>query len=205
MKTIIFIDFWNFQLSWQKTFGTNRPDWKQIPSAFLDQARAKLAAYEDNVSLQYHETRIYASVNPAKKKDKRLHNFLKKTLSTYPGFYVNVKERHERLKEVTCPECYHKITNCPNCTKHLRHSPEKGVDSAIVIDMFRLYFDKAYDIGILVTNDADMKPMVEFLQGRGIRIINATWGATGSDLSNSCWDSFDINKIGMQLKLEVSK
>ena len=76
-----------------------------------------------------------------------------------------------------------------------RHSPEKGVDSAIVTDLFSLAWEGAYDIGILLSSDADFVPAVERLQEKGVKIVNATWKDYGHQLAKVCWGSFLIDSI----------
>lgn len=69
---------------------------------------------------------------------------------------------------------------------------EKGVDTAIATDMIRLAWENAYDAAILVTSDADLVPAVEFLELKGIRVIQAGFPPDGADLSTACWGSFDL-------------
>jgi len=69
---------------------------------------------------------------------------------------------------------------------------EKGVDTAIATDMIRLAWEKAYDIAVLVTSDADLVPAVQFLDLRGFKIIQAGLPPHGSHLANACCASFDL-------------
>jgi len=79
-------------------------------------------------------------------------------------------------------------------------SIEKGVDAHIVTDLFTLAWENAYDIGILVTSDADFVPAVERIQEKGIKIINATWHDYGFELSRTCWASFYLDDLIAQIR-----
>jgi len=74
------------------------------------------------------------------------------------------------------------------------------IDSMIVTDMLSLAWDGAYDIGILLTSDADMVPAVECIQRRNLKIINATWKGHGHQLATAAWASFQLDKMIDQLK-----
>ena len=80
------------------------------------------------------------------------------------------------------------------------HAAEKGVDSAICIDLMALAWEQAYDAAILVSSDADFVPAVQHLQAKGLKIINATWQGHGHHLAQSCWASFNIDDIITSLK-----
>jgi uncharacterized LabA/DUF88 family protein len=77
---------------------------------------------------------------------------------------------------------------------------EKGVDTAIATDMIRLAWERAYDVAILATSDADLVPAVEFLDQRGFRIIQAGFPPLGSHLSRACWATLDVFKIRNQFR-----
>lgn len=72
---------------------------------------------------------------------------------------------------------------------------EKGVDTAIVTHMIRLAWEDAYDVAILASADADLVPAVEFLDLRGVRIIQAGFPPHGSHLSRACWATIDAYKF----------
>jgi uncharacterized LabA/DUF88 family protein len=76
---------------------------------------------------------------------------------------------------------------------------EKGVDAAILTDMFSLAWEHAYDVGILVSGDGDLVPAVEKIQDRGLKVVNATWRNYGHDLAKRCWASFSIDPLIPQL------
>lgn len=61
--------------------------------------------------------------------------------------------------------------------------------------MFSLAWEKAYDVAILVSGDADLIPAVEKIQDRGLKVVNATWQGYGNDLARHCWASFLIDPL----------
>jgi len=77
----------------------------------------------------------------------------------------------------------------------IKTAPEKGVDAAIVTDLFSLAWEKAYDVAILLSSDADFIPAVTRLQEKGIKVINATWLQHGHDLAKQCWASFNLDDL----------
>ena len=73
------------------------------------------------------------------------------------------------------------------------------MDAAILTDMFSLAWEQAYEVAILVSSDADMVPAVEKIQDKGLKVINATWSGWGHQLAKTCWASFDIDPLIIQL------
>lgn len=76
---------------------------------------------------------------------------------------------------------------------------EKGVDVSIATDMFQLAVDNTYDIGILMSNDADFIPAVEFLDKQGKKIIHAGFGHQGADLAAACWAHIGLDRLKSEL------
>lgn len=188
----IFIDFWNFQLQWNDTVKNGEKiNWFRLPDVFVDRA-TEVAGLSD---YQYEGTRVYSSVDITKPKDRGLRNWLDNTLDRHPGINVYVRERSPKPKPAFCRECSNEISECPFCGKPIRRAIEKGVDSAIITDMFSFAWDRAYSTAILVTSDADFVPAVENLQNKGYKIINAAWNRIGNELSKKCWASFYIDDI----------
>ncbi len=53
---------------------------------------------------------------------------------------------------------------------------EKGVDVALAVDLVTNAVDGNYDIGILMSNDTDLLPAVEYVQRMdSVRIETAAW------------------------------
>jgi uncharacterized LabA/DUF88 family protein len=76
----------------------------------------------------------------------------------------------------------------------------KGVDAALVTDLLSLAWQRAYDVAVLVSGDADYIPAVEYVQAQGLKVINAAWRSKGHELRTACWGSFDIDGLILQLK-----
>jgi uncharacterized LabA/DUF88 family protein len=58
--------------------------------------------------------------------------------------------------------------------------------------MIRLAWESAYDIAVLATSDSDLVPAVEFLDVKGLKVIQAGFPPTGANLATKCWASFDV-------------
>lgn len=199
MKTIIFVDFWNFQLNWNTRIPNDKVDWIELPNLFIERAQGIVKKRIPNKIIEFDEFRIYASIK--RPTDNKLREFLLNKLNTQPGFKVIIKQRRSRPIKVFCKECKTEFTHCPKCNTKFYSASEKGVDAAIITDMFALHMDKRYDMAILVTADSDLVPMVEYLQEHGIKVINASWENHGYDIRQASWASFKIDDLTGQLSL----
>jgi uncharacterized LabA/DUF88 family protein len=186
-KTRIFVDFWNFQLSWnQHMTNSNRVDWKKISPWLIREAEKIL-----DTSLTFDGTRVYISYNLRSTMDKRLRGWANNTLGRFPGIKIIEKER-KRKGPPRCQSCHNEIDNCPNCGVPLDRTIEKGIDSAIVTDLLSQAWDGIWEIAILVTSDRDFIPAVELLSEKGFRVINANFPPLGADLAKNCWANISI-------------
>jgi uncharacterized LabA/DUF88 family protein len=194
-KVLVFIDYWNLQLSLNDrearlAGGADRRfsiDWMKLPQWLADQG----AAVSGFPAHTYGGARVYTSFNPMSQSDLGYKKWVSTWLDRQPGIQVFCKER--RPKAVAkCPKCHKQIEICPHCSEKIVASVEKGVDTAIATDMIRLAWENAYDVAVLVTSDADLVPAAEFLDQKGKRVIQAGFPPLGVDLATSCWASFDI-------------
>ena len=192
-RTRVFIDFWNFSLNWNDRAGGDKIDWPLVPRVLLDEARKCLvtAGIEDPLVLE--ETLVYASYNP--KTERKLKAWLDSFLDKQPSFRVNMRERRPKGRKIHCARCGHDTDACGDCGAPFTWSPEKGVDTAIVTDLLSLAGENAYDVAVLLSSDADHIPAVEWVQGRGLKVINATWSRHGFDLAKTSWASFDLDSV----------
>jgi hypothetical protein len=189
----IFVDYWNFQLQWNNRTGhaaDKRCDWPKLPTALVAAAQTNAPQLG---TLTIDDTRIYASCDPSR--DAKLRVWLDTFLDRLPGFRVFVRGRKARLRPVHCRVCDKETAKCPHCQTPFERSIEKGVDSAIITDMFSLAWEKAYDVALLVSSDADLVPAVEKIQDRGLKVVNGTWSQHGHALAKACWASFPIDQI----------
>ena len=191
----IFIDYWNFQLQWNRR-SQKGCDWSKLPNALVASAAAIAPQFG---SLRLDDIRVYASVNAGRPNDGKLRNWLETFLDRQPGFRVFIRERKSRVQPIRCRECGLETHECPHCHAKFERAAEKGVDAAILTDMFSLAWEQAYEVAILVSSDADMVPAVEKIQDKGLKVINATWSGWGHQLAKTCWASFDIDPLIIQL------
>ncbi len=143
----------------------------------------------------YFGTHVYASIDPKNHKDRSLHSFLQQ-MDLFAGYKVLVKER-KAAKPVKCSNegCRREIKNCPHCSKELIRTVEKGVDTSIAIELFHYAIDKIYDTAILISNDEDFVPAIEFIQRRGNHIIHAAFKNQGFAVKKACWAHIDFEDI----------
>ena len=91
-----------------------------------------------------------------------------------------------------CQACHRPIGTCCHCGTPLSLTEEKGVDVAIATDMIKLAWEDAYDWVVLVSSDRDFIPAVEFLNGKGRKVLHAGFPPRGSELAAKCWGSLDL-------------
>ena len=189
MKTHIFIDFWNLQLSINSVATSSyRLDWQKISPWLIAQSSKAVGQ-----PLSYEGTHVYMSYSPNSKKDAGLRDFATNVLSRFPGIQVSMLERKSQNAPV-CSTCHQSIVACPHCGSALVRTVEKGVDSAIVTDMVKFAWEGALDIAILVSSDRDFIPAVHLLLAKGFKVINAHFPPMGMNLASECWASIDIKK-----------
>jgi hypothetical protein len=128
----IFVDFWNFQLQWNNTSSNKQLDWPKLPQILL-QETVRVANFQN---YQYDGCRVYSSVDTTTPEGGKLKGWLKTFLDRQPGINIYIRERKPRLKGFHCKECNTDIVDCPKCSKPLKRAAEKGVDAAIITDMF---------------------------------------------------------------------
>ncbi|MBI2300478.1 MAG: NYN domain-containing protein, partial [Armatimonadetes bacterium] len=166
----LFIDFWNFQLSWNDDLGSGKQcDWPKLPASFVAEAQKAIGNAGIVEVLQLEETRVYASYNPARSEDTKLRGWLSNFLDRQPSFRVFAAARKDKPATIRCRACGQVLGACPQCSKPLVRSREKGVDTAIVTDVLSLAWEGAFEVAILVSSDADMIPCVERVQEKGFK------------------------------------
>lgn len=190
----VFIDYWNFQLQWDRRANGARCDWTKLPVTFTAAAQGTAPQLG---ALKVDDTRVYASCNHDT--EGNLRKWLDSFLDRQPGFRVFVRERKSRPASIRCRKCQTEVASCAKCSAPYERAIEKGTDSAIITDMFSLAWEKAYDVALLVSSDADLVPAVEKIQDRGLKVINATWSNYGHQLAKACWASFPIDSLVSQL------
>ncbi|MGH3305740.1 MAG: NYN domain-containing protein [Streptosporangiaceae bacterium] len=188
------MDFWNFSLGWKDAapYGAYC-DWSKLPTVLVGSAATLLAATGETGPLILDETIVHASVEDAR--EPKLRVWLSDWLARQPSFDVKIRTRKPRRHPVHCRSCGHDMIACPQCQAPLTVSAEKGVDAALVTDLLSLAWQRAYDVAVLVSGDADYIPAVEYVQSQGLKVINAAWASKGHDLRRECWGGFAINDL----------
>lgn len=192
-STRIFIDFWNFSLHWNER-ASKRCDWLKLPNELLREAASLLRQVGSMEPLDLEETIVHASVK-ASPSEARLKQWLTGFLDHQPSFRVKIRQRGTRPGGIWCNNCKQQIAHCPNCDTEFERAPEKGVDAALVTDLLTLASADKFSLAILVTADADLIPAVEWIQDRGLKVVNATWSGHGYELAGTCWASFHLDKL----------
>ena len=205
----IFVDFWNVQLTLNEheVQSTRTPDakfrieWLKFPDCLVQEAVKIINAS----SYSYDGCIVYTSYNPKTDEGKKYHRWLRTWLDRQAGIHVNCRERGAKTHP-RCPICHRSIVTCPHpgCGQNIARSIEKGVDTAIATDMIRFAWEKAFDVAILATLDADLIPAVEFLGQRGFRILQAGFPPDGIALSGACWATIDVFKIRDAFRLTTT-
>lgn len=192
MRVRIFIDFWNFQLTWSERSGEKGCDWTKLATVLCQEASSVLAA-ANLADLSLEETRVYAGYEAGREVKLKtwLHNFLDRQ----PGIRVFTSERHWKEHPVHCRSCNTEHFECPNCKAPFGRAGEKTTDARIVTDLIGLAWEDAYDAAILVSADKDFIPAVEHVQGKNYKVINAAWRGIGNELAKVCWASFEIDRL----------
>lgn len=192
MRLRVFVDFWNFQLTWNERSNRAQCDWSRLPVALTSAASNALAGAGLGV-LALQETRIYAGYEAGR--EARLGNWLHNFLDKQPGVRVFTSERHWRKQPVYCRECSAEHHTCPQCGAEFGRAAEKTIDARIVTDLVGLAWEGAYDVAILVSADKDFIPAVEHVQAKNFKVINATWRQRGNELAKVCWASFELDPL----------
>lgn len=213
MRIAVFIDYWNFVLTFEKRQGEEKKlngvryksdiDWQVVGPLLANQACPVLSV--DPKLLSYQGVYVYTSFDPGNPAGERFARWANSWLNRQPGVNVAIRER-KRKSVQKCNTCHGEITHCPDpaCAQQLRGTTEKGIDTLLVTDVIRLAVTDSYDAAVLVTSDADMVPGVQFVQQRGKKVIQAGFPPGGQALATASWGSFDIMPLAGQLERHKS-
>lgn len=193
----IFVDYWNFQLRWNERGGEARCDWAALPDVLM-RSLARLPLGDE---LDFQGMRVYASCDPD---DENLRRWLENFVERQPGTAVTILERRRRYDHIRCRACGYETGTCPSCGQTLMWSAEKGVEAALISDLFDLALGDAMDVAVLVSSDSDFTYPVGVVQRRGIKVVNAAWRGAGQELARASWATVDLDEMIPRLVREVS-
>ena len=176
MKTIVFVDYWNLQLTLQqedaKALNAEphshrlKFDWFNLGQTLTANAEQHVGQTLQGVGLEFQEMRVYTSYNPIS--DGQYKRWITNTLNRRAGIRAFCLARKPKRNR-SCPSCHQEISHCNHCNTEIQATQEKGVDTLFVTDLLRLGLDQTYEAAIIVTQDSDMKPAVEHLQFEGYK------------------------------------
>jgi len=184
----VFVDYWNFQLRWNERAGDARCNWAHLPTVLLERVKTLPISGE----LDFQGMRVYASCDP---EDQNLRRWLENFLERQPGTSVVVLERRRRLDHIRCRSCGYETGTCPSCGQPLVWSAEKGVEAALITDLYEFSAGDALDVAVLVSSDSDFVFPVVGLQGRGVKVVNAAWRGAGQELARASWATLDLDEL----------
>jgi uncharacterized LabA/DUF88 family protein len=85
-------------------------------------------------------------------------------------------------------------------------APEKKLDTHIATDLIGDATFDIYDIAILVTEDSDFVPAVEFVQEmRGKMVVHVGFGGRMNDLRQHCRHRIDLSRNGLAQRMQRPK
>jgi hypothetical protein len=113
-------------------------------------------------------------------------------------------ECRRRFDHIRCRGCGYETGTCPSCGQPLVWSAEKGVEAALITDLYELAWSDALDVAIVVSSDSDFVFPVVGLQGRGIKVVNAAWRGAGQEIARAAWATLDLDELIPRLVREPS-
>lgn len=142
MRVAVFVDFWNFQLSFNTALAKKQGlaearamiEWRNVGPELAAAACDVMKA--DAAQLSYEGCYVYTSFNPTTEEGKKYRNWATTWLDRQPGMNVSIRERKPKAKP-KCPTCHRTITHCPHreCGQPIVATVEKGVDTLLVTDL----------------------------------------------------------------------
>lgn len=85
-------------------------------------------------------------------------------------------------------------------------APEKMLDTHIATDLIGDATFDVYDIAVLMTEDSDFVPAVEFVQEmRGKLVVHVGFGARLNDLRSRCRHRIDLSRNGLAQRMQRNK
>jgi uncharacterized LabA/DUF88 family protein len=184
VKVRVFVDYSNLRESWRRQCPDAWLEWAGLPKALLPRL-IDPATGEPFRNMDFRGVSIYASVDrahAARDREDR-EEWLTNTLDQKPGFTVKLFQREALWRD------------CPEGHGALRY-PERGVDTQIACDLLSLAMRDHYDVGVIVSDDADFIPAVEAVQDiLDRRIFHLGFQGGGQALPAAAWSHILLDSL----------
>jgi len=186
---MVFIDGGNFEGSCRDIDEhlTHEIDFDRLSSALVKHAQGD----------SYQGTYFYCSYRPktgglvAEEIEK-----INKKLKFYDALQYKrgytVRKFRRKVRSETCGKCGHTTF----------FTIEKGVDSNLVADLLTLAWEDAFDIAVVLSDDADMGAAIEYLKRKGKKVYHASFArlAHGQEIRKLCFGLIDLETILDEIK-----
>jgi hypothetical protein len=188
-RTVVFIDFWNFEGHLREQLGINHAPlvWTEFSERLVNAVERELSSYGRPVVCDLESTRVYAAPKGTTYTDR----WFKTRIASSPRFFMDLKKRQK--SKAKCLECGEKGHQCSHCGEPLIFDQEKGVDAALVTDLLWLAWQDLYDVSIVVSSDSDLIAGIERVQLSGKKVVNARFTRVGDAVAQSSWASIDLD------------
>jgi uncharacterized LabA/DUF88 family protein len=186
---LVFVDYSNFRPSMSAVEPGFRIDLYPLGRCLAEAARGVV---EPGFDLDYRGLKLYGSYDPGTSAGETQRNWYEVTASGVPGVHPVAVPRQRRRSGAVCPSCRTEFAVCSSCGGDMRGTEEKGVDTRLATDLISMAWDGSYDVAVLVSSDRDFIPVVEFLDGRGFRVVHGAFPPVAGELSRACWARIDV-------------
>lgn len=189
-RVMIFIDGGNFEGSCRSIHSslTHEIDFEKLSKVLVEQTGGE----------SYEGTYFYCSYRP---KSKGLSAEEIEKIDRKIKFYdalqyktgYTVKKFRRKFRSDTCEQC----------GKTTTFTIEKGVDSNLVADLLALAWENAYDIAVVISDDADLVPAIQYLKTKAKKVYHASFERLqhGQEVRKLCFGLIDLEKILDQVKI----
>ena len=187
LRVRIFVDHANFDRSWKDNVKNARMDWGKLPGVIMK--RLGKMEYLSDSQLEHRGITVYASIHPQPAEaDLRYEHWLRFTLDQLPGYTVKFSTR--QLQTGRCEKGH-----------PTSQFVEKGVDTKIACDMLSAAIRDSYDIGVVLSNDADLIPSIECVQDvLDRRFVHVGLDRSGQYIRSAAWGHILLDSAIEELK-----
>jgi uncharacterized LabA/DUF88 family protein len=86
---------------------------------------------------------------------------------------------------------------CVQCGKTTTFTIEKGVDSNLVADLLTLAWEDAFDIAVVLSDDADIGAAIDYLKRKGKKVFHASFSKLqhGQEIRKLCFGLIDLTSV----------